>query len=148
MHAPLQSVRFVGHEHLPPEQSAEGPQTIPHAPQFFRSDSTFTHPPVQSLVGAAHVARHTPPLHTWPAAQLVEQPPQCAGSLPVSTQRLLQRVAPAGHEHCPLLQSEPPAQDFPHPPQFLRLVAASTHAPPHVLAAPHPPVLQRPVMHT
>jgi hypothetical protein len=74
---------------------------LPHAPQLLPSVFGFVQTPPHVSMPLVQVVAHTPPLHTWPAAQAVPQAPQFFGSLVVMTQDvvlpLLQSVSPDEH---------------------------------------------------
>lgn len=61
------------------------------------------------------------------------QPPQLAGSLAVSTQRLPQRVTPGvpPQRHWLLTHWPPLPHTFPQPPQLLGSTCTKVHVPPH-----------------
>jgi hypothetical protein len=95
----------------------------------------------QHPVPAQHVAPHTSGLdaaHAHSAApqvasagQASPQPPQCCGSVRVSTQRAAvpvpQSVWPVGHRHVPASQAWPAAHRVPQAPQFCGSTARFTH---------------------
>ena len=112
--------------HAPPLQPPEV-QTPEHEPQWATSlEVSISHPsdalPLQSENGATHETMvHDPPLHPGVACdeeQTVEQPPQCEGSVDVSTHADEQHVFPVAHAcvgshpgtHAPPLQTVPAAQ--------------------------------------
>ena len=73
---------------------------------------------------------HAPPLQTWPAGQVIPQPPQLNASLPlVTTQAVPQRSCPPEQAelHRLLLQTWPDGQMVEQSPQWL--ASAGTQAP-------------------
>src|SRR5438094_83924 len=106
---PLQSVCPAPQRHEPPVQLLPPVQAMPQAPP-------------QLVRPVPHAAPHTPTEHTWPAAHLVVQEPQCAASLVVSKHSPPQLVVPAAHEQEPAVQVLPPVHDNPHPPQLVSLL--------------------------
>jgi len=77
-----------------PTAAAPGSEhTIPHPPQLEGLIAALAQyavaPAPQVMRGAAQVAPHAPPEHTWPAAQALPQAPQLALSVRVSTSQPL-----------------------------------------------------------
>jgi hypothetical protein len=94
----------------------------------------LTHTPLQSDSpgGQAHV----PAEHCAPPVQGRSHPPQCRSLESVSTQLCLQAINAGAHDaaQTPLSQNGVvPLQRIPQPPQFAVSLAASTHAPAHVI---------------
>lgn len=123
-------------------QVIEGPQTVPHAPQFIASVFVFTHAfvPTQYVRPAAHP--QPPPEHVRGAEHAgAPHAPQFSGSVarfeqvPVP----LQYVRPAVHAHAPPPHVRGAAHVMPHPPQFAGSVAGSTQTPPHRVYPGIPP---------
>jgi hypothetical protein len=78
-----------------------GLHEAPHAPQLKKSLLRFTQESPQVVVSAEHMPTHTLPSQSSPAAHLVPQPPQFAGSLRVSAQTPPQSVSAPPHAHEP-----------------------------------------------
>jgi hypothetical protein len=74
---------------------------------------------------------HDPLVHCWAFGHTVEQLPQWASSLDVSTQLCPHGVWPPKQfsEQVPLVHTSPVVQGEPQPPQFAPSVWVSTHAP-------------------
>jgi hypothetical protein len=89
-----------------------------------------------------------PSEHTWPAGQTVPQPPQCAGSLRVSTHRPPHSACPAGQAQRPATHEVPPVQVVPHAPQWPLELRRSTQLPPQSVSPAGHMVVQRPALHT
>ena len=66
----------------------------------------------------------------------MRQVPQCCGSLVRSVHTPEQEDCAPGQRHLPVVQTRPPEQLRPQPPQFVSLVWRSTHAPPHDASMP------------
>jgi hypothetical protein len=125
----LQLVVPLGHWQRELRQVPPLPQTLPQAPQLFASPWVKVQVPLQSVCPGKQVAWQLKPVHTWPAWQTTLQAPQLLGSVR-ETQRLLQRIVPAGHWQTPLVQVPPP-QVLPQVPQFDGSVAVLAHSPLH-----------------
>jgi len=85
-----------------------------------------------------------PETHAWPAAQTVEQPPQCAGSLLSFTHAPPQNVWFGGHVHAPATQLSPEGQAIPQALQLFGSVLRLTQVPlqlvrPDWQVSPHMP---------
>lgn len=80
-------------------------------------------------MGAAHAA-HCPLTHSAPAAQVLPQSPQFAGSLDRSKHPVPQSTSPGPHVQTPLLQLPPGPQLTPQAPQFCPSVDRSKHPSP------------------
>ena len=108
---------------------------FPQVPQFASSITRATHAPLQRLGhGFSQENPHFPPAHVGTApggdVHAVPHAPQFAGSVEVSLHAPPEHfVVPAGHTHCPPLQSAPLPQTVPQDPQLLALVPVSRHAP-------------------
>ena len=112
-------------------------QATPQSPQFFVSELTSTHEPLQFLSVPAQLDAQSPAEQTSSAAQACPQDPQFPGSFLVSTQRSPHWAKPSLHvaPHTPAVQiamplarvSQAPAQL----PQLSGSVAVSTQLAPH-----------------
>jgi hypothetical protein len=113
------------------------PQTLPQAPQLFRSVVRLTHPPLQTVgVPPAHVGEQAPfeqkscvaPGGSAIAAQSFPQRPQFALLASGFTHTPLQRICPAGQTQAPATHVSPPVQTSPQRPQLAVSIASLTHA--------------------
>jgi hypothetical protein len=116
---------------LPALQTAPAGQAL-QPPQWSASP-----PVVGTQAPSEHCVSPAPQLvwqllavHTWPAAHIVEQPPQCAAL--GDTQLPLHASRPELQRHWPAWQVCPAAQAFPQAPQFCWSVATVLHSPEHV----------------
>jgi hypothetical protein len=111
---------------------------VPQAPQFWVSLVRFAQAPLHWVSLAGHVSLHTPATHTGAEGpQVVEQVPQCAASLEVSTSHpsvasALQSANPLSQamEHFDALQEGVPCtglQTVPQAPQLARSLVVLTH---------------------
>jgi hypothetical protein len=110
-------------------------QTLPQLPQLFLSTLVFvqlprpasTSPHIWKPPGQAHIEliQISPAPHCFPHA------PQLAGLFVtlVQTGGMPQSVVFAGHAQAPPMQTVPPVQAMPHPPQLFGSVFVSTQAP-------------------
>ena len=163
-HRPPHNACPVGHTQRPVPHSSPVPHTVPHAPQLRPSDAVSTHWPLQVTRGVAH-ATHIALTHPCPAEQARPQPPQFLGSEnPATSQPSVSNASqspypgthdptaqrPAVHAMvCALARS---AHEFPHAPQWMRLVERSTSQPFASIPSQFPkPTAQRgthaPLMH-
>jgi hypothetical protein len=80
----------------------------------------------------------------------VVHPPQCAGSVDVSTHDDPHFVAPPLHvsAHAPLLHTRPAVQTVVHVPQCAGSVLVSTHDAPHFVVPPTHESEHAPLLHT
>jgi hypothetical protein len=115
-----------------------GAQTVPHAPQLFRSNAVFTQVLLQlvSPVAQVHVPFTQPDVAAVPW-QTVPHAPQLKRSFWRSRQMLPQFAWPTGHWHEPATHCCTPEQERPHMPQLARSLWRSMHRPLH---RPKPPV--------
>jgi hypothetical protein len=70
-------------------------QTVPHAPQLWKSLLVSTHLPLQFVIPLGQP--HWPAVQTPPVGHADPHAPQFAALVCVSTQAPLQLVVPAGH---------------------------------------------------
>jgi len=115
-------------------------QTVPQAPQLFRSVCSFTQTPLQRVKPDWHaVGVHAPAVHACPLGQAVPQVPQLLGSVCSLTQTPLHSVWPALQPppapQAPAVQGCPLAQAVPHVPQFDGSVVGSVQPPAHDVPA-------------
>ncbi len=112
-----------------PLQLWVAPQALPQLPQL--SWSLGTQAPLHSSVPVGQT--HLPVTQDCPAAQVVAQLPQWAGSFWRSAQAPLQSVSPLPQVvvQLPALQTALAAQVFPQAPQLLGSVCSLTQAPLH-----------------
>jgi hypothetical protein len=104
-HAPLHATRGDVHPldpSVPPAQVPElqtwlAAHAVPHVPQLAGSCDVRTHAPVQSVKPASQT-QPLAPLQSFPPLQAVAQSPQCAGSLPKSTQLVPHISKPVLHD--------------------------------------------------
>lgn len=83
---------------------------------------------------------HSPYTHTCPIRQAASQPPQCASSLPASTQRSPHSVCSAAQSgtHAPATHATPGAHACSHDPQCAGSICRSLQSSPHATElAPH-----------
>src|SRR5262245_57755471 len=121
---------------------------LPQLPQFAWSLLVSTHAPLQGVSPVAHVAEHTPRLHTWPPGQTVPHIPQLVGAVASTAQVPLQSTVYAGQPQFPPLQSSVGPHAVRQPPQCAGSLDVSTHAPLHSVSpiehiAAHMPRLQK-----
>src|SRR5262249_20716048 len=93
-----------------------------------------------------HMVEHCPLRHA--PEHTVLQPPQCWGSLLVSTHLPPQSVAEAEQSQSPLTHDRPLLHCLPHVPQLLSSMCVSMHVPPHCIwpdAQAPPPGPEAPV---
>src|SRR5690349_19474931 len=97
-----------------------------------QSPSDWSQPSSSQSTMVLSQAMHVPATQV-PPLQPLPQPPQCAGSVWVSTHRLPHSVRPGAHivEQEPFEQASPGGHVTPQPPQFSGSVPVSTHSLPH-----------------
>jgi hypothetical protein len=132
----VQSVRPAAHPatHCPALQTWFEPQAVPQAPQFFASEVTSTHVPLQSVVPASQTQAWL--LQIFPPEQAVPQAPQFCALLPRSTQPPEHSVSGAVQlaAHWPSSHTMEPVQAWPQLPQLDLSVAVFVHVPLHVVS--------------
>ena len=126
--------------HVDPVQTAVpccgAGHALPQLPQCAAEVAVSMQAPLQLTVPLWHVSAQWPAEQTLPAAQLVWQLPQCAGSLLRAAQSRSHCVSfsPQLTPHAPAWQVRVPppvvAQILPQPPQLSTSVRKSTHVSP------------------
>jgi hypothetical protein len=175
MQPPAQSISVPGHvvPHTPALHTwpalhavpALAPVHVPDAPQYMLLASGSTHEPPQLISLPGHDVPHAPPLHTWPALHAVPalapvhvpDAPQYVLLVVGSTQEPPQLISLPGHDvpHTPPVHAWPASHavpalapvQAPDAPQYMLLVAGSTHAPPHRISEPGHAVPHTPALH-
>lgn len=106
-------------------------QALLQRPQWFMSDSVFTHARPQRVCAPSQALVHSPARQVSSAPHFSLHAPQCCGLLFTSTQALPQRVVPEAQLalHAPPLHTSPARQATPHAPQFRGSVAVRAHTP-------------------
>jgi len=93
------------------------PHALPHIPQLSGSPASERQMPPQSWVPVGHV--HEPSTQVVPCSQVIPQPPQFLGSVPVSTHWPPQSVVPgAVQAHLPPLHVSADEHAVVQPPQW------------------------------
>jgi hypothetical protein len=110
-------------------------QILPQTPQLSMSVVTSVHTPLQIMLGAVQLERHTRSMQVSPKSHGVPHPPQFNSSVEVSTQVPLQLVCDPVQLDRQLLavQVSPVSHGMKHPPQLLRSVRVSTQVSPHIV---------------
>jgi len=113
----------------PLAQIDSAPQTVPQAPQLFRSSPRSVQRPPHRVAPLEHEAAQRPPEHTWPEGQTVPHAPQLFESLPSDAHALPHRVDPKGQAQAPAVQVPLAGHARPHMPQCWTLVAVAASQP-------------------